>query len=243
MEDYDAATYGERVAGVYDEITEGRFDVAATVDLLAELVGDGRALELAIGTGRLALPLAGRGVPVDGIDVSVAMIARLRAKPGGDAIQVTMGNFADVGVEARYRLIFLAFNTFFALLSQEEQIRCFTNVAEHLDGHGMFLLEAFVPDLARFDRGQRISALDVGADRVRLDVSCHDAFNQRVDSSHIVLTEEGVKLYPVSLRYAWPTELDLMARLAGLQLRHRWAGWHKEAFGSDSSTHVSVYGK
>jgi hypothetical protein len=243
MEDYDAATYGERVAGVYDEITEGRFDVAATVDLLAELVGDGRALELAIGTGRLALPLAGRGVPVDGIDVSVAMIARLQAKPGGDAIQVTMGNFADVGVEARYRLIFLAFNTFFALLSQDEQIRCFTNVAKHLDGHGMFLLEAFVPDLALFDRGQRISALDVGADRVRLDVSRHDAVNQRVDASHIVLTGAGVKLYPVSLRYAWPTELDLMARMAGLRLLHRWAGWHKEAFGSDSGTHVSVYGK
>jgi hypothetical protein len=153
-----------------------------------------------------------------------------------------MGNFADVGVDTRYRLIYLAANTFFALRSQEEQIRCFTNVAEHLDEQGMFLLEAFVPDLARFDRGQRISGLDVGIDRVQLDVSLHNAVNQRVDASHVVLTEAGVKLYPVSLRYAWPTELDLVARLVGLHLLHRWAGWHKEAFGSDSGMHVSVYG-
>lgn len=213
------------------------------MELLAELVGDGRALELAIGTGRVALPLAGRGVPVDGIDVSPAMVARLREKPGGDAIRATMGNFADVGVETDYRLIFVVLNSFFALLSQEEQIRCFANVAEHLDGGGQFLLEAFVPDPARFDRSQRINALEVGIDAVELDASRHDAVNQRVDSSRIVLTEAGTKLYPVSLRYAWPAELDLMARLAGLGLRHRWAGWHKEAFGSDSGMHISVYGR
>lgn len=243
MDGYDASTYGERVAEIYDATTEGHLDVAATVDLLAGLAGDGRALELAIGTGRVALPLAARGVPIDGIDVSSAMVARLRAKPGGDAIRVIMGNFADVGVDARYRLIFVVFNTFFALLSQEEQVRCFANVAEHLDGDGRFVLEAFVPDPARFDRSQRISALDVGVDQVRLDVSRHDTVNQRVDSSQVVLTEAGVKLYPVSLRYAWPTELDLMAQLAGLHLRHRWAGWHREAFSSDSSMHVSVYGR
>lgn len=242
MEGYEPATYGDRIAEVYDHLYEG-LDTEAAVAVLAELAGEGPVLELAIGTGRLALPLAGHGLEVHGIDASEAMVSKLRAKPGGDRIPVTMGNFADVAVEGRYSLVFVAFNTFFALLFQDEQVRCFENVARRLADGGVFVLEAFAPDLTRFDRDQSISTQHVGLDRVLLDCSRHDALGQRVDSQHVVLGEEGVRLYPVSIRYAWPSELDLMARLAGLRLRERWGGWSREPFTGGSQRHVSVYEK
>ncbi len=200
-------------------------------------------LELAIGTGRLALPLAERGLEVHGIDASERMVAKLREKPGGDRIPVTMGDFADVGVEGRYALIFIGFNTFFALQSQDEQVRCFANVAAHLDDGGVFVVEGFVPDLARFDRGQRTNTTGVEARRLLIDASQHDPVEQRVVSQHVVITEEETKLYPVSIRYAFPSELDLMARLAGLELQNRWGGWRREPFTGDSPRHVSVYGR
>ena len=245
MEDYGPETYGDRIAEVYDEWYGGApfLETEASVELLADLAGDGPVLELAIGTGRLALPLAERGLEVHGIDASEAMVAKLREKPGGDGIRVTVGDFADVGVDGSYRLIYLAFNTLFALLTQEEQLRCFANAAAHLSHGGVFLIEVFFPDLARFDRDQRFQTNSVSPTEVNLDASRHDPLAQRVDSVHVVLTESGTRLYPVYLRYAFPSELDLMARLAGLELKERWGGWCREPFTASSRRHVSVYGR
>ena len=193
------------------------------VDVLANLAGCGRrALELGIGTGRIALPLAARGVEVHGIDASAAMVEKMGRKPGGDRIPVTLCDFADVEVDGRYSLIYVVFNTFFALLSQEAQVRCFVNVARRLSDGGTFLIEAFAPDLTRFERGQNIQAGIVETDRVSIHLSRHDAVAQTVATSHMYIAEGGVRLYPVKLRYAWPSELDLMARLAGMRLRSRW---------------------
>ena len=240
MEGYEPPTYGDRIADVYDE-WYAELDPANAVELLADLAGDGRVLELAIGSGRIALPLAARGVEVHGIDASRRMVERLRAKPGGDAIPVTMGDFAEVPVEGTFRVVFVAFNTFFALQDQEAQVRCFERVAEHLDGEGVFVLEAFVPDLSRYDRGQRVSSVRAKLDHLVIDVSHLDAAAQTVFSQHVLLSEEGTRLFPVQIRYAWPTELDLMARLAGLRLRARYADWARSPFDSTAGSHVSIY--
>jgi SAM-dependent methyltransferase len=239
MEHYQEDTYGDRIAGVYDELYH-TYDEQAIVTL-SELAQGGRALELGIGTGRIALPLKRRGVDVHGIDISPGMIARLRTKPGGDSIPVTMGSFADIAVEGQFSLIFVLFNTFYALLSQDEQVRCFQNVARHLSPSGVFVVEAFVPDLARYNRQQAISAVNIGADEVRLDASRLDLLTQQVTSQHIHITEQGIRLYPVKLRFAWPAEFDLMARLAGLRLRERWASWERAPFTAHSGKHISVY--
>jgi SAM-dependent methyltransferase len=244
MEGYEAATYGERLGALYDGFeARSAGGGAETVEVLAQLVGDGRALELGIGTGRIALPLSERGVRVEGIDISPALVAQLRAKPGGDTIPVQIADFAEVNVEGRFDLIFAVYNTLFFLLTQDQQIRCFANVAEHLSDTGNFVVEALVPDLTIFDRGQRISAPEVGLQQVWLRVTLVDTVNQRIDATNIVLAETGLTLYPVAFRYAWPTELDLMARLAGLQLKSRWSSWDKQPFSADSKLHVSVYGR
>jgi SAM-dependent methyltransferase len=240
MDDYGPSTYGDRIADVYDAWFHPPSDPAAAVDFLAELAGSGPALELAIGTGRIALPLATRGVEIRGIDASTAMVDKLREKPGGTDIPVTMGDFADVAVEGRFRLVFVVFNTLFALLTQDDQRRCVRNVADHLTDDGVFVVEAFVPDIARFDRGQRVDARQVELGRAFLEVSRHDAGNQRVSSQLVVLEETGFRMFPVELRYVWPSELDLMAELAGLKLRERWGGWNREPF-TGELTHVSVY--
>ena len=243
MTEYGPETYGDRIADVYDErVADIGLDTEGAVETLAELAGSGPVLELAIGTGRLALPLAARGLALHGIDASERMVARMREKPGGDAIPVTMGDFADVGVDGTFSLVFVAFNTFFGLLTQEAQLRCFANAAEHLADDGVFVIEVFLPDLGRFDRGQRVQTTRLSPDAVFLDVSRHDPVAQLIESDHLVLKETGTEIYPVNLRYAFPAELDLMARLAGLELKHRWGGWHKEAFGASSQRHVSVYG-
>lgn len=242
MSDFAPETYGDRIAPRYDDMY-AQLDPAAAVACLAELANGGRALELAIGTGRIALPLRERGIEVHGIDASREMIALLRQKPGGDEVPVTVGDFADVSVDGEFSLIFIAFNTFFALLTQEDQLRCFRNVAAHLAPGGVFVIEAFVPDLGRFDRGQRVATSRVDLGEVTIEASVHDAARQRVDTTHVFLSDEGVELYPLKIRYAWPSELDLMALLAGLRLRHRWAGWEKEAFSSESGWHVSVYAR
>lgn len=241
VQDYGPSTYGDRIAEVYDELYVGLGDVISIADVLADLARGGPALELGIGTGRVALPLAARGVEVHGIDASEAMVAKLRAKEGGAAIPVTIGDFAGVEVEGSFSLVFVVFNTLFALLSQEEQVRCFQNVARRLTPDGVFLIDAFVPDVARFARGAYTQASQVETDHVMLDVSRHDPLGQRIVSSHVWITDGGVRLYPVHLRYAWPSELDLMARLAGLRLRDRWGGWRGEPFTADSARHVSVY--
>lgn len=243
MEGYGPATYGDRIADIYDSLYEDTLDTAAAIETLAELAGGGPVLELAIGTGRLALPLAQRGLEMHGIDASERMVEKLRAKPGGDAIRITQGDFADVAVEGTYSLIFLVFNTLFALLTQEDQLRCFANAGKRLADGGVFVVEAFMPDLARFDRGQRTQVYRVDAGHVMLDASRHDAVEQRVDSQHLVLSEEGTKLYPVSIRYAFPSELDLMARLAGLRLRDRWGTWQRDPLTAQSARHVSVYAR
>jgi SAM-dependent methyltransferase len=240
--DYGVSTYGDRIADIYDQ-RFATLDPTDAVSMLAGVARGGRVLEFGIGTGRLALPLAERGIRIEGIDASETMVAKLCAKPGGAGIKVTMGDFANVAVEGRFSLVFVAFNTIFALLSQEEQVRCFANVSAHLDSDGVFVVEAFVPDVGRFDRCQTVRTFNVGVDHVELDTSKHDAKTQTVTSMHIVLTEQGTKLYPVRIRYAWPSELDLMARLAGLQLRERWSDWKGSVFGSESQKHVSVYAR
>jgi SAM-dependent methyltransferase len=243
MEGYGPATYGDRIADTYDELYQDTLDTGGAVETLADLARGGPVLELAIGTGRVALPLAERGLEVHGIDVSERMVGKLREKPGGDAIPVTMGDFADVPVDGTFRLVFVAFNTLFGLLTQEDQLRCFANVAKHLTDDGVFVVEAFFPDLARFDRGQRIQVNHVDAESVMFDTSRHDPVEQRIDSQHVVITEGETKLYPVSIRYAFPSELDLMARLAGLELRERWGNWKREPFTAESNRHVSVYAR
>jgi len=235
-------SFGEDTAESYDETPRG--DEVAAVAFLEQLAQGGPALELAIGTGRIALPLAERGLRVEGIDLSPAMVARLHAKPGGHQISVAMGDFADVAVPGKYPLVYLVFNTLFNLLTQDDQVRCFENVAAHLTDEGSFVVEAFVPSfLYRLRDNEYVEAEDIEVSRVTLDIGRHDPVAQRLDESHVVLSEQGVKLYPIVCRYAWPSELDLMARIAGLALKQRWGGWNKEPFTSSSSLHVSVYAR
>ncbi len=237
----DAAFYGDHWAAVYDQRFAGR-DPAAAVDFLAGLVnGCGRALELAIGTGRVALPLAARGVTVHGIDASQAMVDRLRAKPGGDAIQVTIGDMAEVGVTGPYRLVYLIFNTLFCLLSQDRQAKCFGNVARVLEPGGFFVIECFVPDVTRFHRGQVAAVQEVTEESAVLELSRHDAAAQRVTTQVVTFDQRGIHMRPVAIRYCWPAELDLMAGQAGLKLRDRYGGWGRQPFDSASPGHVSVY--
>jgi len=242
MEGYEPSTYGRRIAGIYDELYGRMFDNEGCVQFLRTKAGDGRALELAIGTGRIALPLKESGVEVHGIDISEEMVSKTRGKAGGEDIPVTMGDFADVDVQGRFELVYIVFNTLFALTSQDDQVRCFRNVAEHLTPDGVFVVEAFVPDLTRFVRHQSNNVVDVQIDRVQLDASRHDPVNQVVHSQHVFLAEEGTRFYPVTIRYAFPSEMDLMARLAGLELKERWEDWRMRSFNSDSKNHISVYG-
>jgi SAM-dependent methyltransferase len=235
-----SATYGDSCAEVYDQWFSS--SEPAAIDRLAELAQGGRALELGIGTGLFALPLAARGIEVHGIDASPAMVAKLRAKPGGEALPVTMGDFAAVEVAevaGDFKLIFVVFNTFFALQTQRDQVRCFQNAAAHLTADGVFVLEAYVPEAA-FGGGP-LRAMTVEPDRVGLKVSHHDPVQQKIKSTHVVLQQGDVRLYPVEIRYAWPAELDLMAELAGLRLRHRWSDWNGAAFTAASPKHISIY--
>jgi SAM-dependent methyltransferase len=240
MADFGPETYGERVADVYDEWYKP-VDSAAEIALLTELAAGGRVLELGVGTGRVALPLAANGLDVHGLDASPAMVDRMRAKPGGDAIPVTIGDMADVAVDGKFALVFVVFNTFFQLYSQGAQLRCFANVASHLEPGGRFVMHAFVPDTSRVEAGEHLSVREVSLDRVRLDASVYDSKEQRVDTTQVRITESGVRLVHAKLRFAWPPELDLMARLAGLELEQRWATFDKQPFTSSSAFHVSVY--
>jgi SAM-dependent methyltransferase len=243
MKDYEPIlSFGEETAEIYDDTPRG--DEAETVAFLERLARGGPVLELAIGTGRIALPLAARGVAIEGIDLSPAMVAKLRAKPGGEQIPVTIGDFAAVPVPGRYRLIYIVFNTLFNLLTQDDQVRCFEHVAAHLTDDGVFAVEAFVPTfLMRLRNEQYVDAEAISVAEVRLDVARHDPVRQILDESHVVLTRDGVRLYPIVTRYAWPSELDLMARIAGLRLQNRWGGWNEEPFTATSTRHVSVYAR
>ena len=216
-EGYDAATYGDRMADFYDELPTHPADADVAARCLANLAEGGPALELGIGTGRLALPLARHGVAVSGIDASAAMVAKLRAKPGGEQIPVAIGDFADVGVDGRFSLVFVAYNTFFSLLDADTQRGCFERVADRLAPGGRFVIEAFVPDPGRFERGQHLEVRHVGIDSALVSVSRHDAPTQRVDSLLVRLADGGVRTWPVHIRYSYPGELDLMARNMGVR--------------------------
>ncbi|MBN2469825.1 MAG: class I SAM-dependent methyltransferase [Anaerolineae bacterium] len=237
-----AMSFGEDYARKDRDFVRG--DELAAVAFLEQLAGSGPALELGIGTGRIALPLAARGIRVDGIDFSQAMVDQLRARPGGEQLAVTVGDFADVPVPGAYRMIYVVFNTLFNVLTQEDQVRCFENVAAHLTRDGGFVVEAYVPAFLYQQRNnQYVEVETIEIDAVRLDVLRHDPATQMIEESHVLLSEAGVRFNPVIQRYSWPGELDLMARIAGLRLLQRWGGWRQEPFDSDSRLHVSVYGR
>jgi SAM-dependent methyltransferase len=236
--------FGERVAERYDESSLEMFDAAVVdpaVDFLADLAEEGAALELGIGTGRIALPLSQRGIPVHGIDLSEAMVARLRAKAGGDAIPVAIGDFATTTVEGTFTVAYLVFNTINNLTTQEEQVACFQNVAAHLEPGGCFVIEVGVPALQRLPPGETVRAFNVSATRLGFDE--YDVVSQSLISHHYRDVDGKLEGRSIPFRYVWPSELDLMARLAGMTLRERWSGWKREPFTSDSTKHVSVWEK
>ena len=236
--------FGERVAARYDDESTDLFAPAVVdpvVDFLADLAGHGAALELGIGTGRIALPLAQRGVRVHGIDLSAAMVARLRAKPGAEQIGVTIGDFATTTVEGRFSVAYLVFNTINNLTTQDGQVACFQNVAAHLEVGGCFVIEVGVPGLQRLPPGETVRAFKVSATRLGFDE--YDVVSQGLISHHYSVVDGNLDFVSVPFRYVWPSELDLMARLAGMRLRERWSGWKREPFTSDSIKHVSVWEK
>ena len=239
-EDY----FGEGVAERYDESSGDMFDPAVvdpTVDFLLELAGDGAALELGIGTGRIALPLAQRGVRVHGIDLSEAMVAKLRAKPGAEEIGVTIGDFATTKVEGTFSVAYLVFNTINNLTTQDEQVACFQNVAAHLEPGGCFVIEVGVPGVRLLPRGETYRVFDFGESHLGVDE--YDVENQGLVSHHFWPVDGKWERRSIPFRYVWPAELDLMARLAGMKLRERWSGWKRELFTSESTKHVSVWEK
>jgi SAM-dependent methyltransferase len=241
---HDDGYFDERVAARYDESEAEMFDPAViepAVDFLAELAGSGRALELGIGTGRIALPLSQRGVPVHGIDLSNAMVARLREKRGGEDIGVTIGDFATTTVEGTFSVAYLVFNTISNLTTQAAQVACFRNVAAHLEPGGCFVIEVGVPALQRLPPGETIRAFHVSETRWGLDE--YDVAQQGLVSHHFRIVDGRLERVSIPFRYAWPAEFDLMAQLAGMTLRERWSGWKREPFTSDSRKHVSVWEK
>jgi SAM-dependent methyltransferase len=234
--------FGEEIAARYDDESDELFQPAAiepVVDFLAALAGDGAAVELGIGTGRIALPLAQRGVEVHGIDLSSAMVARLRAKPGGRDIPVAIGDFATTRADGTFSLVYLVFNTINNLTTQDAQVACFENAAAHLEPGGHFVIEVGVPQLQRLPLGETVRAFTLTPTHLGFDE--FDIANQGLISHHYELVDGQWQAHAVHFRYVWPSELDLMARLAGMTLVERWGGWRREPFTSDSASHVSVW--
>jgi SAM-dependent methyltransferase len=234
--------FDERVAARYDESSSEMFAreaVEPAVDFLAALAGDGRALELGIGTGRIALPLAGRGVEVHAIDLSQAMVAKLREKPGGEGIPVAIGDFATTRVDGAFSLAYLVFNTINNLTTQKEQVACFRNVAAHLEPGGRFVIEVGVPELRRLPPGETMHVFDASEGHWGIDE--YDLVNQGLVSHHFSVVDGAIERVSMPFRYVWPSELDLMAELAGMRLRERWSGWKREPFTDESRKHVSVW--
>ena len=236
--------FDERGAAAYDKSTGEEYEPAvieATVDFLARLAGAGRALELGVGTGRIALPLSQRGVAVHGIDLSQPMVDQLGAKPGGDAIGVTIGDFSTTRVEGSFALVYLVFNTIENLVSQEAQVACFQSAAVHLEPGGRFVIECAIPDLRRLSPGERTVVFDLSDDHWGIDE--YDVVNQGLISHHFTRVGGGIEYSAGPFRYVWPSELDLMARLAGMDLVERWSGWRREPYTSESRKHISVWQK
>jgi SAM-dependent methyltransferase len=242
VEGFDPATsFGPEVSQRYDDQLRG--DEAETVDFLAGLAGGGSALELAIGTGRIAIPLTQRGVRVDGIELSPDMVARIREKPDGDTVDVTVGDMESASAPRdKYPLVYLVFNTIYNLLTQDCQVRCFENAARHLTTDGVFVVEAGVPS-AWLRGDQFVNVEHLSSDSVVLDVNCYNAATQILDENHVSLTKDGLRFGPISCRLIWPSEMDLMARIAGMRLVDRWGGWQQEPFTPASTRHVSVYAR
>jgi SAM-dependent methyltransferase len=235
--------FGEEVAARYDDEVEG-FEPAVldpVLDFLAERARGGAALELGIGTGRVAVPLAQRGVPVHGIDLSEAMVARLRAKSGADEIGFTIGDFATTRVDGTFTLAYLVCNTIMNLTTQDAQVACFQNVATHLEPGGCFVIEVGLPDLQRLPFGETIRPFRFSETRVGLDE--YDVASQGLISHHYREVDGRFEKLSIPFRYVWPAELDLMARLAGMTLRERWSGWKGEPFTSESTKLVAVWEK
>ncbi|WP_182908931.1 class I SAM-dependent methyltransferase [Microbispora sp. H13382] len=240
MGEFDAAAYGRTIADIYDEMVE-HVPTGPAVEQVFRLARGGPVLEFGIGTGRLALPIAARGLTVAGVDGSPDMVAVLRGKPGGERIPVTVGDFSEVSVEGRFALVLLAFNTVFALPSQDAQVRCFRNAAAHLRPGGRFVIETWVPDPAAFQDRTALRLLALGEDEVVVEAARLSPAEQFMHTTKLRMTADGLRLLPADHRYAWPCELDLMARLAGMEREHRWADWSGAPFTDDSRAHVSVY--
>jgi len=233
--------FGEQVAERYDRGTAG-MAVGPLVEFLLERSGDGPVLELGIGTGRIALPLSQRGVRVHGIDLSEAMVAKLREKPGADAIGVTIGDFATTRVDGEFTLVYLVFNTINNLTTQDAQVACFENVAAHLRPGGCFVIEVGLPDLQRLPLGETLRPFALSETHLGFDE--YDVVDQGLISHHYNRTEDGTfERWSVPFRYVWPSELDLMARIADMKLRERWSGWNREPFTRESTKHISVWQK
>jgi SAM-dependent methyltransferase len=242
MSRFEPRTYGDHIASVYDEREAELVVDDAQLRFLKNLAGNGPALEFGVGTGRVALPLSAKGVRVDGVDASRRMVAELRKKPKGRDLRVKIANMARVDMGTRYSLVYVVFNTFFHLTTQESQVRCFENAARHLRRGGYFVLETFFPDLSRFTRDQSVVVKGVDVDRVWVQFAVLDRSEQRVTSQDARLQGKDVTLYPNQVRFAWPSELDLMARLAGLRPVGRYGSWDKRPFRPDASAmYISVY--
>jgi SAM-dependent methyltransferase len=237
--------FGEEVAAHYRESFASMFDpavVSTTVDVLAELAGGGAALEFAVGTARIALPLAARGVPVSGIDLSIAMAGWLRAQDDSQCIKVTIGDMATTRVDGRFRLVYLVFNTIGNLTTQDQQVTCFVNAASDLEPGGYFVIEVAVPALRRLPPGEDARVFAHAPGYVGYDRYI-DLVAQQAVSHHFRTAGSGIREFTTPFRYVWPSELDLMAKLAGMSLRDRWAGWDRSPFTGDSTSHVSVWEK
>ena len=237
--------FGEDVAARYDEGSGPQFDpevIRSTVDLLAELAADGPALEFAVGTGRVAFPLAARGVPVAGIELSDAMAERLRAKDGAERVQVTIGDMATTRVAGTFRLVYLVYNTIGNLTTQDQQVACFANAAAHLEPGGLFVVEVGVPELRRLAPGEDARVFAHAPGYVGYDHYV-DLVHQQAVSHHFVVDGSNAHEFRTPFRYVWPSELDLMAKLAGMSLRHRWGGWDRSPFTGESASHVSAWEK
>jgi hypothetical protein len=241
---HDDGYFDERVAARYDEDDAEMFDaetVGPAADFLAELAGDGQALEFAVGTGRIALPLAQRGVPMHGIDMSEAMVARLRAKPGGEDVGVTIGDIATTTVDGSFSVVYLVYNTIMNLTTQAGQVACFRNAAAHLEPGGCFVIEVMIPELQRLPPGETFHVFH-GSER-HWGIDEYDVANQGLISHHLEIVGDQLERVSMPFRYAWPAEYDLMAELAGMRLRERWSGWKRQPFTSESRQHVSVWEK
>jgi SAM-dependent methyltransferase len=238
---HDAAAYGARLADHYDDIYGGVFDTDGAVEFLGDLAPGGRILEFGVGTGRIAIPLSERSHDVWGVEGSPAMLEQLKAKTGGDKVTTICGDFATANAQGSFDLVLLLVNTIYAMPSQDDQVACFANAARHLAPGGRFVVEAWVPDPPRGD-GLGLRARRLGSGFAGLVIEDHDARNQILSTTQIVISETGeTRSFPVVHRYAWPAELDLMARINGMTLENRWADWHCRPFDSASVNHISVW--